>query len=950
MAGTSVGDLPIVGRDSELASLAALVTDAAAGRGRVALLSGDAGIGKTTLAEAAAGYARAAGLRIGWGRCPPAVAPPYWPWTQVLRALDLDADLFEAGRFASRPELSAGLAEAIATRTRDDGVLVVLEDMHWADAGSRDLLEFVAGTVSGQRLLVLSTARPEDKTAVPRLEGAGVRRLELEGIDLPATRSLVLRIAGAEPSEEYAAEVFRRTGGNPFFAAEVARLQASRGRPAGVVPAAVRQVLEYRLARLPHESFALLQLASVLGAPEPERLARVSGHPVSHVRALLAAAAEARIVVGPEFAHELLRETLYLGLGDSRRADLHRQVAEHLQAEGPAELARHWSLAAGDDAPGHAAELSLVAGDMAAAGLAHEQAVGHYRAAIELGRRSLDVRLRLGAAQVQAGHIADGRATLRRVARTARDGGNGEVLAQAVLAMGGGLGGFEVDLSDPDQVPLLEDAMRLLPSGDSALRAAVLARLSLARAGSAPFEDRAALAADAVAMARRIDDPVAEIAALAGLCDACSGPDDLARRLDAADRMVALGHHDAVLELLARRIRLRARLEMGDIGGVRSDLAAYAGIAERLCSPTYGWLVPMWRGMLAELEGDLASAERHVAELAELAQAAQSTNGELMAWSLRWRIARRRHDTDEIRRLATVLAGWSDGYTAPWDCSYALLRAESGDPAGARRHLSRVMESGIAAVPRDSEWLELVWSLGEAAILLDDADAARAVHTALAPYAELWAVDGYGAACFGQVRDLLARLDEYAGRAAVETGARFVRAGPVWQLAFGGKAATVPDSKGMRDVAVLLARPGQEVHVLDLVEAAGGPARAVADADTGPVLDAAARTAYRQRLLALEDELDEAALDQDLGRSERLQEEKEFLLAELGAAFGLGGRVRVGGDRVERARKAVTMRIGTAQKSIARVHPDLARHLRHSVATGRFCCYRPEEDVTWVTV
>lgn len=502
------GDLPIIGRGPELGSLADLVVDATAGRGRVALLLGEAGVGKTSLAEAADGFARTAGLAVAWGRCPVTHAPPYWPWSQVLRGLDLDSELLEPGRFASRPELFAGLAEAIAIRARADGVLVVLEDLQWADAGSRDLLEFVAGTVSGQRLLLLGTARLDDVAAVPRLEGAGVRRLELAGLDRDATRALVGRIVGAEPAEDYLAEVFRRTGGNPFFVAEVARLQASRGRPSGVVPAAVRQVLEHRLARLHQESFALLQLASVLGAPDPERLAWVSGRTAAEVRALLAEPVEARIVVGAEFAHELLRETLYLGLGDTRRAELHRTAAEHLQAAGPAELARHWSLAAGEDARGRAAELSLVAGDMAVAGLAYEQAVGHYRTAIDLGLGSTEVWLRLGAAQVQAGQIVDGREALRRVSLIARDSGSAEVLARAVLAMGGGMGGFEVDLFDPDQVPLLEDSLRLLPAGYSALRAALLARLSLARAGSASFEERASLAEEAVVMARRVGDSV----------------------------------------------------------------------------------------------------------------------------------------------------------------------------------------------------------------------------------------------------------------------------------------------------------------------------------------------------------------------------------------------------------------------------------------------------------
>ena len=225
----------------------------------------------------------------------------------------------------------------------------------------------------------------------------------------------------------------------------------------------VRQVLEYRLARLPQESVDLLRVASVVGAPDVGRLASVTGLAEAEVAALLDEPAAAGVVVAGAFAHELMRETLYLGMSPDRRASLHRQVAEHLQAEGPAELARHWFLASGADARPRAAQLAVVAGDLAAAGLAYEQAVGHYRMALELGVGDLSVRRRLGEAQVMAGQIGAGRDILRTVAGKARDAGAAEELARAVLAMGGGVGGFEVDLFDVGQTPLLEDALRLLP-------------------------------------------------------------------------------------------------------------------------------------------------------------------------------------------------------------------------------------------------------------------------------------------------------------------------------------------------------------------------------------------------------------------------------------------------------------------------------------------------------
>jgi hypothetical protein len=319
-----------------------------------------------------------------------------------------------------------------------------------------------------------------------------------------------------------------------------------------------------------------------------------------------------------------------------------------------------------------------------------------------------------------------------------------------------------------------------------------------------------------------------------------------------------------------------------------------------------------------------------------------------MSWTLRCRIARLHHDSRAIGKLVGRMAEWAEDFPGS-DCVLALLFAESGEPERGRRHLRRLMDAGLDSLPVDSEWVEELWLLGEAAMLLDERYAASAVHNALEPYAELWAVDGYGGACFGQVSDLLARLSEYNDRpsAAPPDRAAFVRTGTVWRLEFRGRSVTVVDSRGMRDLAVLLGRPGQEVHVLDLVGGSGGPSRAEAGTDTGPMIDAAARSAYRRRLVDLEEEIDEASRDHDQGRIEKLGAEKDFLTAELSAALGLGGRVRITGDRTERARKAVAMRIGTALKAIEPVHPELAQHLRNSVSTGRFCSYRPDQELSW---
>jgi hypothetical protein len=188
------------------------------------------------------------------------------------------------------------------------------------------------------------------------------------------------------------------------------------------------------------------------------------------------------------------------------------------------------------------------------------------------------------------------------------------------------------------------------------------------------------------------------------------------------------------------------------------------------------------------------------------------------------------------------------------------------------------------------------------------------------------------------------------GRADAADGAgRLERSGQVWLVEWRGRQATVPDSKGIRDLAILLARPGQPVPALELVEAAGGPPAAAAGGSLGPVLDETARRAYRQRLADLEGDLAEAEDNADLGRLERLRAERSMLADELAGAIGLGGRARFAGDPADRARKAVTMRIRAAISAIAAQDEALARHLRNTIRTGRLCSYQPEGTVSWRT-
>jgi hypothetical protein len=340
--------------------------------------------------------------------------------------------------------------------------------------------------------------------------------------------------------------------------------------------------------------------------------------------------------------------------------------------------------------------------------------------------------------------------------------------------------------------------------------------------------------------------------------------------------------------------------------------------------------------------------------------------------------------------------------------SLAHARATAGDIDTARAELGALPER-IAALSRDSEWLPTLAQAVYAVAGVGGHPFARALYEMLLPYADLFVVEGIGAGLRGSVHRHLGILAAVSGdRAAAETHfaaaeaanhrigagllvactlrdagtllddaerraradklfARFGigqpaprpevsalrRDGETWSVEFAGKRATLRDSKGLRDIAVLLAGPGRATPAVDLATARGVASSGAGDAqlhepgDLGEVLDEQARRAYRDRLRELEDEASEADAHGDIERSARFAVERDALVSELGAAYGLAGRARRAGSPVERARTTVTARIRDSVRRISAVHPELGRHLSGAIRTGTLCSYEPEHPVMW---
>jgi DNA-binding SARP family transcriptional activator len=432
-----------VGRDAELSELRAGLDDAIAGRGRLFLIGGEPGIGKSRLTDEVIVVAKGLGARVLVGRCWEAGgAPAYWPWVQSLRtylresetstvesiesnfaavATDLAQILPELRRhFPDVPEPAAVESEAARFRLFDATVqllrnasqtrpmVFVIDDLHAADTPSLLLLQFLARELGSMRMLVLAAYRTVDPqmpqpvrdTLAQVVREPVARRIALSGLTKPAVAQYVELTASELASRELLGALYEQTEGNPLFVAETVRLLALEGlrrNAAGRIgiPQSVRDVIARRLAHLPKECNRVLILAAVIGREFSVRtLASLSGVSEDELLETVDVAMAARVVIDTpgasgrlRFAHVLIRDTLYDGLTSARRVLLHRQaigVLRELEAEEPgqhlAELAHH-AVAAREFSD--AVDYARRAADHALVLLAYEEAARLYETALE---------------------------------------------------------------------------------------------------------------------------------------------------------------------------------------------------------------------------------------------------------------------------------------------------------------------------------------------------------------------------------------------------------------------------------------------------------------------------------------------------------------------------------------------------------------------------------------
>ncbi|REE96444.1 ATP-binding protein [Thermomonospora umbrina] len=814
---------PLIGREHAAGVLRAEVARAADSHGGLVLVAGEAGIGKTTLVADTVVEARHLGALVLNGSCwESGGAPGHWPWVQVVRGLRractaeewaaieetaggaLAALLGESarGQPGSEPDepfvIYDAVTSALVSVAQRRPLLVVLDDLHWADTASVRLLEFVAQHTWYERLLLVGTYRDvevewAEHPLRPLISSlvAKATVVTLTGLGREEVGELMTRTVGRRPDDPLVAEIHRRTGGNPFFVEQTARLWHGGGPVSAIAPG-VRDAVQRRLSLLPGAVTRLLTAAAVLGR-EFHRglLAAVVREPVPHVDRILDQAVVARLAVALgagrfAFAHDLVRETLYDALDEVRRRDLHAAVvhalerspddpAEHLL---PAELARHAYLGRDVLDPALVVERLTAAARDAGSRLAVEESLGHRRRAWEVAA-SLDpaqrapLALDLGNQLHHFGRADEAWAMYETAAELGRASGHPMVLTRVALTLhsrGCGREGRVTDSRD-----LLAEAHRALlgdlPDPPDP-------------AGGGARHDRLAkgLALHAAGLARRSGDDDALVFALWTLHDLIWGPGSATERLRLMDEIAELSRRvsDEETEHMAVSLRWVTLLERGDARYLEA-FRDFRAVVESSALPRAGLFSTVDTSIVDALQGRFAESESLLEEIVAIDHTGDFGG---MLHHLRWvllMLRGRRDELDELHRRRRDREAFHGRLLE------AITAVQYDDLGTALAHLEQFTAAGrpVAGI-YGSLWLRF---RAQVAAATRDPELCAAVRAEITPVADEWAVSVYGCDISGPFSLWLAMVDAaqerwdeaIAGFTAARESAERLRARP-WSL------------------------------------------------------------------------------------------------------------------------------------------------------------------------
>jgi DNA-binding SARP family transcriptional activator len=836
--------LPLVGRHHELAELEQFFEEGGdePSAPRLALLSGDPGVGKSRLAAELGLRLQQRGAIVLAGRSPQEPLAPYQPFLEALRhyisrapldhlratvrqhAGELQRLLPELGRRiedlplpatgevqTERYRLFESVVGALAAISGSSRLLLVLDDLHWADRPTLLLLRHLARAREPARMSILGVYRSSEAKsgafgeALEELRDEQlVTEFRLAGLGEDETAQVIAARTAAVPPAALVRALHAQTEGNPLFISQIVRELLRAGvdlNTAGpsdlhrlALPEGVRRVIAHRLAGLGERTEQWLRVAAVIGRDfDAAFVERVSPLDEDESIAALEEALAAGVVVEQaagsqppsaspfaySFTHVLVRETVYEEMSALRRARIHGRVGEALEEldrgdgesddERVAMLAEHFTRAAGPQDAEKAIRYAMRAAQRASAMLAYERAAEHYARALAVldqfapddEARRLELLLAIGRAYVQGGDRPLAWQPLRAAAHLAMRRGDAESLARAAVAASRRYV-QQPGVFDEELLALLDRALEMTDGDLTTLRVRLLARLCGALYYSPLRERMVAASAEATAIANALGDPESRALAAAARRRTFWAPSRLDQRLSDSAELLRFAREagDMELTLQGHAWLVVDLLEHGDLEAVDAQIEVFTDGAERLRQPLYLWQAAVWRGMRALLEGRLEEADALAARaLAIGARAEAVTAAQYYAVQL---IAIRR-DQGRMAELESAVREVIERYPTRlgYRAALGLLLSETGrqDEAWAE-----VGSLALEEIPEDVDWLTTMTMLADLCADLGDAPRAEQLYELLLPYADVNVVIGLGVVCEGAAARYLGRLAAATGR------------------------------------------------------------------------------------------------------------------------------------------------------------------------------------------
>ena len=825
--------MPFVGRAAELGRLAALPGRARTDGRQIALVGGEPGSGKTRLARELAEQVTASGVRVLYGACDVAVRTPYQPLVEALEPalaeLVADEPGSGAGRYpatlnrllpdlrggdagpaatdvhaetkdpaAERHELHAALAALLVRLAGETPMVLVLDDVQWADASTMLLMRHLARTLGATPIVVLALFREGDGdlpealastlAELHRLEG--VARLRLGGLEVADVQELVHRSGDSVRAADgdLAQQLVGLTDGNAFLVGEVWRHTldregaAGRSSPADAgIPESVREVMADRVAGLTPALAELLQLIAVsprgIALPVLRAAAQMDDEPLLAAldeglhTGMLDEIRDASAVY--RVRHELLRRTLYERLSAFRAAGLHLRVGEALEAVPGGrrdrivgELAFHFRSAAPIAGGERAVAYALEAAEQAEASFAFAEAAAHLEEALALGVPDLsaeaEVRCRQGLAWHLAERPAEALESFAAAAAAASGCGDGALLARAAI-------GFETacwrpGIDDPRAVALLQEALGGIGAEPGAQRVRVLAHLSRALAYRGDHAAAGARWSEAEAMARRVGDPGALMVALshAAWTRGSRALEEILQDLTEAGELARMVPRDHVSDV-ARGMRIALLIEAYAIDEARADVAAHRELSERAGQPFLTQVVAQFDAILGLCDGRLDAAEAAANRGNEIALQTQARPSAVYGIQM-FSIRREQGRLAEVAPLIRLIVSGQAEADSVWRPALAVLLAEIGDVEAARRELTELVDSDLRAIIRGGVGVGGLTYVADACALIEDAALAVPIYELLLAFEGQNMVIGSMVACYGAADRMLGALATVMGR------------------------------------------------------------------------------------------------------------------------------------------------------------------------------------------